>query len=440
MDKKVDDLKVESWSIDRVISYARNSRLHSDAQVEAIAASIKEFGFVSPCLVDHDGVLIAGHGRVLAMRKLDRTTIPVIRLGHLTEIQARALRIADNQLPQLATWDAEMLRIELTELQTAGYDMPLLGFDQVQLVSFMANVPSDADPEVTPEPPANPVSRLGDVWLLGKHRLLCGDSTKEEDVVRVLDGKKPHLMVTDQPYGVEYDANWRNERDWANGKPYSDRAVGLVQNDDRADWREAWKLFPGSVAYVWTADLRSRESVEGLEDAGFVMRAQIIWAKSRFIIGRGDYHFQHEPCWYAVRKGKTGHWAGDRSQSTVWTIEHAKSETGHSTQKPIECMRRPIQNNSQPGDYVYEPFSGSGTTIIAAEMMTRYCLAIELSPVYVDVAVQRWQTFAKAEATLEGDGRTFAEIRAARLKQAKKKAPPSRSGAPRKASRRQAAQ
>jgi DNA modification methylase len=413
-------LKIETWPIEKVINYARNARLHDEIQVKAIAASITEFGFINPCLVDPNGVLIAGHGRVLACKHLGRETIPVIRLGHLTEIQIKALRIADNQLPTQASWSPELLRLELNDLQLAGYEMQLLGFDDVQLVSFLS-VPSGADPEATPEPPVNPVSRLGDLWALGKHRILCGDSTKADDVASVLDGKKPNLMVTDQPYGVEYDADWRNDRDRSNGKPYGARAVGKVENDDRADWREAYALFPGDVAYCWSAGLRSRQIVEALESCGFVMRAQIIWVKDRLVIGRGDYHFMHEPCWYAVRKGKKGNWAGDRKQTTVWEIAHAKSETGHSTQKPIECMRRPIQNNSKPGDYVYEPFAGSGTTIIAAEMMNRYCLAVEISEQYVDVCVERWQTFAKVEATLINDGRTFAEIAKARKSNGRKK-------------------
>lgn len=225
-------LKIETWPIDKMINYARNARLHSEDQVKAIAASIKEFGFINPCLVDPDGVLIAGHGRVMACRSLGIDKVPVIKLGHLTENQIKALRIADNALPAAASWSTELLRAELLELKAADYPIELLGFDDVQLVSFMA-MPSGEDPERTPEPPIIPVSRPGDLWLLGKHRILCGDSTKAEDVERVLGGHKSNLAVTDQPYGVEYDADWRNERDRAKGKPYGARAVGKVQNDDR---------------------------------------------------------------------------------------------------------------------------------------------------------------------------------------------------------------
>jgi len=216
-----------------------------------------------------------------------------------------------------------------------------------------------------------------------------------------LAGIRPHLMVTDPPYGVEYDPDWRNRADRANGKPYGARAIGTVSNDDNADWRAAWSLFPGNIAYVWHAGRHASVVQASIEAAGFDIRSQIIWAKTRFAISRGDYHWQHEPCWYAV-KG-TGHWTGDRSQTTLWTIDHQKSETGHSTQKPVECMRRPIENNSSPGQAVYDPFVGSGTTIIAAEMTGRAAHCIEISPTYCDVAVTRWQNFTGQTATRPDD-------------------------------------
>jgi DNA modification methylase len=252
--------------------------------------------------------------------------------------------------------------------------------------------------------------QLGVAERKSKHRIVCGDATNEASVSLTLAGVRPHLMVTDPPYGVEYDANWRNERTRSDGTFIGARAVGAVANDEQADWRDAWALFPGDVVYVWHADLRARVVIESLESAGFQMRAQIIWEKQHFIIGRGDYHFQHEPCWYAVRRGKTGHWSGDRKQSTIWQIhaqigwESARPDnkdkaTGHSTQKPVECMRRPIENNSSPGQAVYDPFVGSGATIIAAEMTGRACHAIEISPAYCDVAVQRWMNFTGQTAT-----------------------------------------
>ena len=400
-----------------LIPYARNSRTHSDAQVAQIAASIKEFGFTNPVLVDGQGGIIAGHGRVLAARKLKMTAVPVLVLDHLTDAQRRAYVIADNKLALNAGWDDDALRVEIEALTADGFDLALTGFDQAEIDALLAPEPTQGltDPDETPEPPADPVTVLGDVWIMGAHRIVCGDSTTVEAVDKVLNGVKPHLMVTDPPYGVKYDANWRNEADRANGKPYGASAVGKVENDEKADWREAWALFPGDVVYVWHAGIFAGVVAESLTACCFQIRSQIVWAKQQFAIGRGDYHWQHEPCWYAVRKGKPGHYDGGRKQSTLWQIDKPqKSETGHSTQKPVECMKRPIENNSSPGQAVYEPFSGSGTTIIAGEMTGRCIHAIELNPAYVDVAVTRWQDFTGQTATLEGDERTFAEIKAER--------------------------
>jgi DNA modification methylase len=401
-----------------LIPYARNSRTHSDEQVAQIAASIREFGFTNPVLVDGERGIIAGHGRVLAARKLGLDEVPVIELTHLTEAQRRAYVIADNKLALNAGWDMDLLKVELGGLQADGFDLGLTGFSGDELAGLFAESTDGlTDPDEVPEVPVDPVSALGDVWVLGRHRIVCGDCTDALVVDKALNGVKPHLMVTDPPYGVVYDADWRNKAMRADGSPIAGQAVGKVLNDDRADWREAWALFPGDVAYIWHAGNMAHIVADSLLASGFGIRAQIIWAKSQFVIGRGHYHPHHEPCWYAVREkqGATGHWNGDRKQSTLWQIDKPrKSETGHSTQKPVECMKRPIENNSSPGQAVYEPFSGSGTTIIAAEMTGRSCHAIELNPAYVDVAIKRWQDFTGQQATLEADGRAFDVMAASR--------------------------
>ncbi len=396
--------------------YARNARTHSDEQVAQIAASIREWGWTTPVLVDDAGGIIAGHGRVMAARKLGIAEVPVMVATGWTEAQKRAYVLADNQLALNAGWDAEMLKVELTDLEGAGFDLGLIGFSEDELAKLTADKTEGlTDPDDIPEAPANAVTVLGDTWVLGKHRIRCGDSTSADDVGALLAGVSPHLMVTDPPYGVEYDADWRNKAMRADGSAIAGRAVGKVLNDDKADWREAWELFPGDVAYVWHASNMAHVVAESLMACGLNIRAQIIWAKSQFVIGRGDYHSQHEPCWYAVRKGKTGHYDGGRKQSTLWQIEKLKkSETGHSTQKPAECMKRPIENNSSPGQAVYEPFSGSGTTIIAGEMTGRCVYAMELNPPYVDVAIKRWQDFTGQKAVLEADGRTFEDVAAQR--------------------------
>jgi len=417
-------IQIERIGVEALIPYARNSRTHSDAQVAQIAASIREFGFTNPVLVDEANGIIAGHGRVLAARKLRMPDVPAIRLSHLTEAQKRAYVIADNKLALNAGWDIELLRLEINDLRGLEFDVALTGFSTEELDALMAAPGTEGltDPDAIPEAPERPIAVPGDVWLLGRHRLVCGDCTDALAVEKSLNGVKPHLMVTDPPYGVEYDADWRNQA--LAGKPRADgkiggggRAVGKVENDDKADWREAWALFPGDVAYVWHAGNMAHVVAESLMASDLGIRAQIIWAKSQFVIGRGDYHPQHEPCWYAVRKGRKGHYDGGRKQSTLWQIDKPrKSETGHSTQKPVECMKRPIENNSSPGQAIYEPFSGSGTTIIAAEMTGRACHAIELNAAYVDVAVKRWQEFAGQVATLEGDGRSFADMATERCK------------------------
>jgi DNA modification methylase len=404
--------KVERTPLDRLIPYARNARTHSNGQVAQIAASIRAWGWTVPVLTDEDGMIIAGHCRVLAARQLGLKEAPVMVARGWSEAQKRAYVLADNKLTENAGWDEELLKLEVADLAEMGFDLPLTGFSEEELTALSASSNAGlTDPDEAPEAPANPVSVLGDVWLLDKHRLVCGDCTDADTVAKAFNGVLPHLMVTDPPYGVEYDPEWRQRLE-LNGRG---AAMGRVMNDDRADWREAWALFPGDVAYVWHGGLHAGTVAASLEAAGFVIRSQIIWDKTRLVISRGDYHWQHEPAWYAVRKGKAGHWGGDRKQTTVWQFPHTKSDTGHGTQKPVECMKRPIENNSSPGQAVYEPFCGSGTTIIAAEMTGRTCHAIELDPPYVDVAVTRWQQFTGHEARLEESGKTLAEMRAQRL-------------------------
>ncbi|AUH32358.1 MULTISPECIES: DNA methyltransferase [Paracoccus] len=408
--------QIEFWPIEHLRPYARNAKMHGPDQVARIAASMARFGWTVPCMVGDDGELIAGHGRVLAATELGLSEVPVIRLGHLDEAERRAYRIADNKLTELGDWDEALLRDEVAGLLAEDFDLSLLGFAEDELEAllqdpeFGENVGAEGEDEV-PEPPADPVSVPGDLWRLGPHRLICGDSTSADVVGKLLGDVRPLLMVTDPPYGVEYDPNWRN----ATGAAKTKR-TGKVLNDDRADWREAWALFPGDVAYVWHGALHATTVADSLIAAGFDIRSQIIWAKDRLVLSRGDYHWQHEPCWYAVKKRGKGHWAGDRKQTTLWQIANKDqdAETVHGTQKPVECMRRPILNNSSPGQAIYEPFMGSGTTLIAAQTTGRVCYGIELNPAYVDVAIARWQNLAGKPAVLDGTGQTFADLTTSR--------------------------
>ena len=404
---------VERWPVERLRPYAKNARVHTNADVDAVAASMRQWGITAPLMVDEGGEIIYGHCRWLAAHKLRLASVPVVVARGWSEAEKDAYRLADNQLAARASWDIDLLAAELRDLRTSQFDVDLIGFDPDQLAALLAASGTDGltDPDSVPKPPEVPVTRLHDTWRLGSHRVHCGDCTEAHDVAAALAGVKPHLMVTDPPYGVGYDPAWRDSADLGVGK----RSKGMVLNDDRADWREAWALFPGEVAYVWHASLHGGDVADGLQGCGFQIRSQLVWVKQHFALSRGDYHWQHESCWYAVREGAIGHWMGGRSQSTVWEIANnnafgnrtPEQTWGHGTQKPVECMRRPILNNSQPGQAVYDPFLGSGTTVIAAEMMGRACLGLELNPAYVDVVVQRWEAFTGLNATLDATGEIF---------------------------------
>jgi len=405
-------LSVEYWLIERLVPYARNARTHSDAQVAEIAGSIRAFGFTNPILVSESGDMVAGHGRLSAARLLGLAKVPVIVLRGLNEVQRRQLVLADNRIALNAGWDIDMLRLELQDLAALGADLSTLGFTEQELEQALAGSAGTGltDEDEIPEPIGPAVTQPGDLWHLGTHRVACGDSTDPAAVQHLLSGAQPLLMVTDPPYGVAYDPAWRH-RAGVN----KSRRRGKVLNDDRPDWGAAWALFPGDVAYVWHGALHATTVAASLESNGFAIRAQIIWAKERLVIGRGDYHWQHEPCWYAVRT--KGHWQGDRKQTTLWSIpgRNEDQETAHGTQKPVECMRRPILNNSSPGQAIYDPFLGSGTTMIAAETTKRACFGMELDPLHVDVAVRRWQAFTGGKATFGPDARSFDEVAVERL-------------------------
>ncbi len=398
-------LTVETWPVDRLIPYARNPR-KNDTAVEQMCGAIREFGFRIPIVAKSDGTVVDGHLRLKAAQRLGLVDVPVALADDLSEAQIKAFRLLANRSANWAAWDDDLLALEFQDLRDLGFDLGLTGFDAGEITGFLVDpVVGLTDPDDVPAVPEHPVSRLGNVWVLGSHRLICGDCTDPATVERVLAGVTPHLMVTDPPYGVAYDPTWRNRA----GVSASAR-TGAVLNDHRADWREAWSLFPGDVAYVWHGALHAATVADSLTACGFAIRAQIVWAKERLVMSRGHYHWQHEPAWYAVRG--TAHWTGDRKQTTLWSIPSRDQDanTIHGTQKPVECMRRPMLNNSSPGQAVYEPFSGSGTTIIAAETTGRVCRAIEISPAYVDVAVTRWQAFTGREALLDGTGRSFAAI------------------------------
>lgn len=396
------DKKIEYLPLTDAKPAKRNPKDHD---LGAIYESIQKFGYVEPIILDErTGRLVAGHGRLEALKMLEKEgkpppsgikikakngpwLIPVVRgWKSRNDAEAEAYLLASNRLVELGGWHKGELDEMLQELASKdAIEASGFSIDDVKIEITDENKDQFENQNVKEAASKYPVG-LGDLWVLGDHRVICGSSTDSATVEKLLGSERPHLMVTDPPYGVEYDAAWRNEF-----RP-AKTAVGIVKNDDNADWTEAWRLFPGDVMYVWHGGAASEDVSKSVRQAGFEIRSQIIWNKNNMVLGRGDYHWKHEPCWYAVRKGAKGHWAGDRSQTTVWDIDKPmKSETGHSTQKPIECMARPIRNNSKEGDAVYEPFSGSGTTLMACEELKRRCFAIELNPDYVSVTIDRWE-------------------------------------------------
>jgi DNA modification methylase len=338
-----------------------------------------------------------------------------------TESKKRAYMLADNKLTLNGEWDLDRLAIEIAELRESDFDISLIGFNESEIEDLLKEDGGGlTDPEEAPEPPADPVSQPGDVWLLGRHRLVCGDCTDALVVEKALNGVKPHLMVTDPPYGVGFErGKFVGREKAAKGLKFApianDDLRGAALSEFIGSALEAWAVEAGT-AYLWSPSLEEGYSIKhGIEAAGFKVQSQLVWRKTPFVIGRADYHWQHEICWYAF-KGPNHPWHGGRDKGTVWDIPKAqKMDGGHPTQKPVECMKRPIENNSSPGQAVYDPFVGSGTTIIAAEMTGRACHAIELHPPYVDVSVLRWQNFTGQEAMLEATGETFAEATTGRL-------------------------
>jgi DNA modification methylase len=393
-----------------------------------MCASIREFGFKVPILARSDGEVVDGHLRLKAARKLGIVEIPVILCDEWTTGQVKAFRLLVNRSVTWADWDAEMLTQELQEIQEASFDLSLTGFDPREIDSLLA-LDDEEKANAAPPLPQSPVSRLGDLWLLGQHRVLCGDATSRDAVGRLLGSNKPLVMVTDPPYGVELDSEWRDRAGINKRGPVESRrrieghTRTTISGDTVADWSSAFELVPSlQVAYVWHASRFTSEVLSGLLRIGFVHHQQIIWRKTVAALTRSQYWFQHEPCWY-VRK-KNAPWYGRAGENTtVWDAASPKMIMGgsdedkfdHPTQKPVELMRRPILNHTKRGGLVYDPFLGSGTTVMASELTDRACYGLELDPTYVDVTIERWQQLTGKTAMLEIDGRTFDQVRTDRL-------------------------
>jgi DNA modification methylase len=406
---------IERWPTAKLVPYARNARTHSDEQVAQIAASIVEFGFTNPILAGSDGVIVAGHGRLAAAQKLGLDTVPVVVLDHLTPTQRRALIIADNRIAENAGWDDAMLRIELQSLQEDGFNLDITGFDADALTEIMAGeettVDGQTDDDAVPEVSATPISRPGDVWELGNHRLVCGDATDPNSYELLMADAQADMVFTDPPYNVDY-AN--SAKDKMRGK---DRPI---LNDNLGDGFYDFLLAAmtpmlsrcSGAAYVAMSSSELDTLQSAFRAAGGKWSTFIIWAKNTFTLGRADYQRQYEPILYGWPEGENRHWCGDRDQGDVWNIKKPQKNDLHPTMKPVELVERAIRNSSRPGDIVLDPFGGSGTTLIAAEKTGRIGWLIELDPKYVDVIVRRWQDWSGQEAYREADAVKFNDLAA----------------------------
>ena len=405
------DIRVEHWPIERLIPRANNPRTHSREQVAQIAASIQEFGWTNPVLVDGDDGILAGHARVLAARKLGMKEIPVIVLRHLSEAQRRALVIADNQLAIAgAGWDEDLLRIELAVLHEEDYPLDLVGFDDIELQRLLeAQDAADGltDEDAIPELPEAPTSIAGDIWTLGDHRVACGDATVRNDVGRLLGSEAVDLIFTDLPYNVDYEG-YTEDRLKIRGDRMTAEQFKHFLLATFSSYRTIVK--PGASMYVCHSSLWQREFQNALESAGFEARCQIIWAKNTFAWGFGRYKFQHEPIFYAHVAGQKDAWYGDKSQSTLWEEKKPAANRIHRTAKPVELVERALMNSSKAGDFVADLFGGSGSTLIGCERRGRKARLMEIDPKYVDCIIRPWQQYTGKQAVLDGDGRPFEEI------------------------------
>jgi len=403
--------------------YERNPRSITKAAFNKLKSAIEDLGYHQRIIVQPDLRVIGGHQRIRALHELGIEEVTIlIPSRELTTEEFRRLLVQDNLA--FGDFDMEILANDFDKEELLDWGMP------PAMIDALPNSVEEGltDPDDAPPLEATVIAQEGDVFVLGDHRIICGDCTSADVVQRVMGKAKPSLMVTDPPYGVEYDPSWREKA----GVGGTGTAKGKVLNDDRADWSEAWALFPGNVAYVWHGALHCPVVAQSLERCGFKVRAQIIWVKTRAALSRGHYHWHHEPALYAqkpdtddgwrfgddhevaaytVREGAANaKWRGGRKQTTVWFIDHMKNDTGHGTQKPVMCMQRPIENNSAKGDFVYDPFLGSGSTLIAAQMTGRKCIGSELNPAYMDVIIRRWQNFTGQKAILEATGQTFEDL------------------------------
>lgn len=403
--------ELEQWPIHKPQMYSKNARTHSESQIKQIAHSIETFGFVNPILVGDDAVIVAGHGRLLAAQQLGLETVPVICLGHLNETQRRALVIADNKLAENAGWNDELLALELGDLHELGFDLDVMGFSQEELdaLSVFDDDDSDYNEDVVPEPLETVITQTGDVWVLGEHKVLCGDATSAHDIEQLLGDELVDMTFTDPPYNIDYkggiqDVMRGHHRKILNdnlGKDFYDFLLSALTN--------VLSVTKGSC-YVAMSSSEIDTLQKAFRDAGGKFSTFIIWAKNQFTLGRSDYQRQFEPILYGWKEGNDRFWCGDRTQSDVWFCDKPLKNDLHPTMKPIVLVERAIQNSSKTRDIVLDVFGGSGSTLIACENLNRRARLLELDPKYVDVIIRRWQDYTGKEAIRMSDQSTLNDL------------------------------
>jgi site-specific DNA-methyltransferase (adenine-specific) len=397
---------IEQWDIKKLVPYARNSRTHSEEQVSQIAASIKEWGWTTPVLVDENGGIIAGHGRTLAAQRLKMTKVPVMVARDWSDAKKRAYVIADNKLAMNAGWDNEMLALEMGELAELGFDLDLTGFtpDEIDALTPVEGTEGLTDPDDAPPLPETPRTRLGDIWVMGKHRLLCGDSTSMDDLAKLTDGQLVDMWLTDPPYNVAYEGKTKEAMTIKNDSMGDDQFRQFLRDSYTA---ADTVMKPGAVFYIWHADSEGYNFRGAANDAGWKVRQCLIWKKSSMVMGRQDYHWKHEPCLYGWKEGAGHLWAADRKQTTILEFDKPSRNGEHPTMKPVALFEYQLLNNTKGGDQVLDSFGGSGTTLIAAEKNGRIARLMELDPKYCDVIVKRWQDFTGKTAIHADTGEAF---------------------------------
>lgn len=406
------ELKIEYWPIDRLVFYARNPRKNEHA-VPKMASLIKEFGFKVPVVARSDGSVVDGHLRLMAARHLGMETVPVVLADEWTEAQVKAFRIAVNKSAEFAEWDTAMLKLEVEDLKELDFDLELTGFELPELEDILGEgagggTEGQTDPDAVPEAQEEPVSRLGDVWLLGRHRLMCGDSTDAGSVALLMNGSNADLLLTDPPYNVSYEGATKDRLTILNDSMDDEKFRSFLADAFKA---ADTVMKNGAAFYIWHADSEGYNFRGAVRDTGWMVRQCLIWVKNSMVLGRQDYQWKHEPCLYGWKDGAAHLWTSDRRQTTVLEFNKPNRNGEHPTMKPVELFEYQMLNSTNGEAVVLDLFGGSGTTMIAAEKNGRSARLMELDPRYCDVIVRRWQDFTGQEATLEDGGRTFARVK-----------------------------